>query len=225
MNLVELPIEKTIELDRNYPRVSERYFSEYFFIPTEKNKEGNGDGKGEKSVEDDRPKEDESTEDQCVDGGRNGDDNTFQDNNHTCVLIHSNKLCLLTLSHHHPVLSEKKNIVKIDFDVGKFNRLENQVSGKGKRGAQMIGPRSPLCKVICADGSSYTILAGVNGKLVEVNERLGTNPQLLSESPKEEGYLAIVLPPLRNGNVLLNRLLSKEKYKELINENLRGTTG
>ncbi|XP_066940311.1 protein Abitram-like isoform X2 [Macrobrachium rosenbergii] len=110
---------------------------------------------------------------------------------------------------------------EVNFDVGKFNRLENQVSGKGKRGAQMIGPRSPVCKVICADGTSYTILAGVNGKLIEVNERLDTNPQLLSESPKEDGYLAIVLPPLRNGNVLLNRLLSKEKYEALMNENLR----
>ncbi|XP_066940305.1 protein Abitram-like isoform X1 [Macrobrachium rosenbergii] len=220
MSVAELPIEKTVELDRNYPRVSDRYFSEYYFVPAEKNKEGNGDEKCEKSTED-TMKEDETTEDQPINGGRNGEDNTFQNDNHTCVLIHSNKLCLITLSHHHPVLSEKKDIVKVNFDVGKFNRLENQVSGKGKRGAQMIGPRSPVCKVICADGTSYTILAGVNGKLIEVNERLDTNPQLLSESPKEDGYLAIVLPPLRNGNVLLNRLLSKEKYEALMNENLR----
>ncbi|XP_064091271.1 protein Abitram-like [Macrobrachium nipponense] len=220
MSAAELPIEKTVELDRNYPRVSDRYFSEYYFMPAEKNKEGNGDEKFEKSTED-TVKEDESTEDQPINGGRNGEDGTFQNDNHTCVLIHSNKLCLITLSHHHPVLSEKKDIVKVNFDVGKFNRLENQVSGKGKRGAQMIGPRSPVCKVICADGMSYTILAGVNGKLIEVNERLDTNPRLLSESPKEDGYLAIVLPPLRNGNVLLNRLLSKEKYEALMNENLR----
>lgn len=57
---------------------------------------------------------------------------------------------------------------QVSYSVGKFNRLDNQVSGKGKRGAQMMGPQSPVCIITCADGSQHAVLAGVHGKLVEV---------------------------------------------------------
>lgn len=239
MDFVEPPIEETIELNRNYPRVFERYFTEYYYIPTENNKlepckEDNSDGKVNEKPSSEKVLINDNS---MVEGEGGGDDGGVasekneeetvsippDDNlDHTCVLVHSNKLCLLTISHHHPILSKRKEITKINYNVGKFNRLENQVSGKGKRGAQMIGPRSALCIITCSDGTSHTILAGVNGKLIEVNERLLSRPQLLIESPKEEGYLAIVLPPLRNGNLLLNRLLAKEQYETLIGKSVKG---
>lgn len=43
------------------------------------------------------------------------------------------------------------------------------MSGKGKRGAQLMGLESPVCIITCSDGSKYTILAGIQGKLVEVS--------------------------------------------------------
>ncbi|XP_071520907.1 protein Abitram-like isoform X2 [Panulirus ornatus] len=104
---------------------------------------------------------------------------------------------------------------EISYDVGRFNRLENQVSGKGKRGAQQLGPQSPICIITCSDSTKYTVLAGIHGKLVEVNERLVSHPHLLSESPNAEGYLALVLPPLRNGDFMRSKLFTEEDYKKL----------
>lgn len=46
----------------------------------------------------------------------------------------------------------------------------------------------------------------------QVNERLVTNPKLLSERPDAEGYLAVILPPLRNGDGPHKRLLTAEQY-------------
>ena len=44
-----------------------------------------------------------------------------------------------------------------------------------------MNPQSKMCTVVCTDGSSYVLLCGVRGKLLEVNEALKTSPQLLSE--------------------------------------------
>lgn len=185
----------------------------------EMEKKGNDKNKSEKKKKKRKRKEDVTPADK-----ENSD--TFEEDKeslpspdktgHTCVMVHTNKLCLLTLSHRHPVLAEKKEITDINFDVGKFNRLNNQVSGKGKRGAQQMGLRSPLCIITCSDASQYTVLAGVNGKLVEVNERLISTPQLLTQKPNAEGYLAIVLPPLRNGVFGRSKLFSKEEYEALL---------
>lgn len=51
-----------------------------------------------------------------------------------------------------------------------MDRLSNKVSGKGKRGAQVVGLFSPICSIKCQDGSLYTIPIGVRGKLSEVND-------------------------------------------------------
>ncbi|KAG7169033.1 Abitram-like [Homarus americanus] len=112
--------------------------------------------------------------------------------------------------------------VMISYDVGKFNRLDNQVSGKGKRGAQLMGLQSPVCIISCVDGTKYTVLAGVQGKLVEVNERLLSYPQLVSDHPDAEGYLAVVLPPLRNGDFMRSKLFTEEQYKELDHYGISG---
>ncbi|KAK3869873.1 hypothetical protein Pcinc_024852 [Petrolisthes cinctipes] len=143
---------------------------------------------------------------------------------HVCVMVHSNKLCLVTLSHKHPIIAQHKEIIQVSYEVGKFNRLDNRVSGKGKRGAQMIGPQSPVCIITCGDDTRYSIMAGVHGKLVEVNERLLTNPSLVTERPDAEGYLAVVLPPLRNAENVTTRLLNEEQYQELLisGEKVRG---
>ncbi|KAK4315715.1 hypothetical protein Pmani_013069 [Petrolisthes manimaculis] len=131
---------------------------------------------------------------------------------HVCVMVHTNKLCLVTLSHKHPIIAQHKQITQVSYEVGKFNRLDNRVSGKGKRGAQMIGPESPLCIITCSDDTHYSIMAGVHGKLVEVNERLLTNPSLVTEKPDAEGYIAVVLPPLRNTENVTTRLLNQQQY-------------
>ncbi|KAK7079125.1 hypothetical protein SK128_014248 [Halocaridina rubra] len=212
MQFVEPSIEETVDLNCDYPRVSERYFTEYFYVPSEKHKLEDRTKSEVSSAE-----SNESVKKLSLDSVACDDKGSKDSFEHTCVLVHSNKLCLLSISHYHPIITGKKEVTKISFDVGKFNRLENQVSGKSKRGAQMFGPRSAVCIITCSDDSKYTVLSGVTGKLIEVNERLIADPQLLTRSPKEDGYLAIVLPPLHNGDKAVSSLLSREQYENLIN--------
>ncbi|XP_063232961.1 protein Abitram [Bacillus rossius redtenbacheri] len=144
----------------------------------------------------------------CVDpNGRQGED--------LCVLYHSNKICLVTLAPSHPVVSEQKRVVKVDFDVsGKLNRLENKATGKGKKGAQFLQAMSVLCVVECDDGSRYKVFSCLTGKLVEVNERLVEQPQLVAERPQSEGFVAIVLPNFKNWEQQRNGLLTEAQYQE-----------
>lgn len=61
----------------------------------------------------------------------------------------------------------------------KHNRLLNTVTGKRKKGGQKLKERSIICQVKCTDGSVFSILAGIKGTLVEINEALLTQPNLL----------------------------------------------
>lgn len=63
----------------------------------------------------------------------------------------------------------------------KHNRLLNNVRGKRKKGGQKLKERSIICQVKCTDGSVFSILAGIKGILVEINEALLTQPNLLIE--------------------------------------------
>lgn len=113
-------------------------------------------------------------------------------NNDVCILYHSNKICLVTLAKTHAAL--QKDIVKVDFKVGnKLDRSNNKVSGKGKKGGQHVDDQSVLCLVECSDKSVYRILAGVKGKLIEMNDYLIENPKLLADKPETDGYIAVIL--------------------------------
>jgi hypothetical protein len=146
----------------------------------------------------------------CVDGGgKQGEDH--------CVLFHSNRICLITLALSHPILKEKKEIRRFDFQVSNnIDRLKNKVSGKGKHGAQFLQPNSPLCYIECADSSRYTVQSCIKGKLVEMNDALIENPKLLIEKPDAEGYIAILLPSISNSNQQREELLTWEEYNEVL---------
>lgn len=113
------------------------------------------------------------------------------------LLFHSNKICLVTLAPNHKVLRNGSPINKVNFKVGeKIDRSNNKVVGKGKKGGQHLNEMSLLCIIECEDGTSYNILAGVKGKLVEVNENLISNPQLLVSQAETNGYIAVILQKL-----------------------------
>jgi Glycine cleavage H-protein len=130
-----------------------------------------------------------------------------------CVLFHSNKICLITLAPTHPIIALKKEVIKFNFEVSRnVDRRLNKVSGKGKHGAQILQPNSVICFVECSDGTNYSISSCLNGKLVEINEAIVSNPNLLIERPQAEGYLAIVLPNLVNSCKAKDNLMSYESY-------------
>ncbi|XP_070566846.1 protein Abitram-like isoform X2 [Ptychodera flava] len=132
-----------------------------------------------------------------------------------CILQHSNKVLVVTLAKGHPIMKDKKVIKSVSFQVTKnINRLDNKVSGKGKKGGQWVNETSPLCIITCDDNAEFTIYSCVNGKLVEVNENLLSRPQLLTEKPSTDGYIAIILPKFGNSDPQMEKLLTEEKYIE-----------
>ena len=67
------------------------------------------------------------------------------------------RICVITVAPSHPLL-QCKQIVKVNFQVStKVNRLDNKVSGKGKKGAQHLQPESLICEVTSSDGSKYSL--------------------------------------------------------------------
>lgn len=134
------------------------------------------------------------------------------------VLNHSNGICLVGLADTH--VAVKKGIKSVTYDVGNFDRSKNQVCGKAKRGAMNLQQNSCLAIVTCQDDSTYRIDSVVQGKLVEINERLLTNPELFGI--EGEGYVAVVLPKLSQCKPQLDKLATEEEYQakmaERVNE-------
>lgn len=132
MSVVEGPIEKTVELNLEYPSVSERYFTKYYFIPKERKKAENCSGSNGTTNEADHSScvEEDTAEIVSVNVSSESSSPPIQEekkdrvkyqktsakhdsSGHTCVMVHTNKLCLVTLSHQHPILVEKKEVVEV----------------------------------------------------------------------------------------------------------------
>lgn len=127
------------------------------------------------------------------------------------VLIHSNNLCILSLAPTHVLMG--KIIDKIDFQVsGNTDRLSNNMTGKGKRGAQIVQAGSTLCKVHCSDGEEHKILSAIPGKLVQMNSKLAETPNIMLDKPDNLGFIAIVLPQKQRFEKIRDGLLTKEQY-------------
>ena len=51
------------------------------------------------------------------------------------VLVHTNRICLVSLAANHPVIKKQKVIKRLNFQVSQnCDRLKNKVTGKGKKG-------------------------------------------------------------------------------------------
>ena len=138
--------------------------------------------------------------------------------NDTCLLYHSNKICLVTLAQSHAIFKKDVVIKKVNFKVGeKLDRTNNKVSGKKKHGGQYVDEHSILCLVECEDDSVYTVRAGVKGKLVEVNEHLIGDPNLLLTKAETDGYIAVVLQKL-GVECNMSNSVSKEEYEKVVDE-------
>lgn len=126
------------------------------------------------------------------------------------VLIHSNNLCVLSLAPTHELMGE--TIDRIDFQVTEStHRLSNAMTGKGKRGAQVVQAGSTLCKVFCG-GEEHKIVSAVPGKLVEMNRKLASDPNLMLTRPDDVGFIAIVIPQKHRFEQIKGGLLTEEQY-------------
>ncbi|KZS21019.1 protein Abitram [Daphnia magna] len=138
--------------------------------------------------------------------------------NDTCLLYHSNKICLVTVAKSHAIFEKGSPIRKVNYKVGeKLDRSDNKVLGKKKHGGQYVDEHSILCIVECEDDSVYSIRAGVKGKLIEVNENLIENPQLLFNKAETDGYVAVVLQKL-GVECNMSNSVSREEYDKNIEQ-------
>lgn len=134
-----------------------------------------------------------------------------------CILLHSNRICIVTLAPTHPLLSKKDlKITKLDFQVtNKIDRLNNRMSGKAKRGAQIIQHQhAVLFFAECSDGIKYKICSGAIGKLIEINEAVINDPDIMITYPNDKGYVAIILPNINNYEKFKNDYITEEQYNE-----------
>lgn len=129
-------------------------------------------------------------------------------NNDTLVLVHSNRICVLMLSERHPLLTNSLNIRSIE----PLASVNQSMSGKSKRGADYVQPNKLLYRVNCDNEQTFTICASIKGRLVELNDAIIENPTLLQQKPHGEGYLAIFIPSLKDGENNLKLLMTEQDY-------------
>nr|XP_018897088.1 PREDICTED: protein Simiate [Bemisia tabaci] len=119
------------------------------------------------------------------------------DDDNYCILFHSNRICVVTLSKNHSIVQEGKEVTKIDFKQSTTQKLPLQ-------------EKCIVCMIHCADQTMYKVRALVQGKLIEVNENLTANPDLLVKEPTENGYLFIILPTIANYEKFKKKYACKE---------------
>jgi len=130
------------------------------------------------------------------------------------VLNHSNKICLITLAPSHPILANKLNIKRVNFEVSKkVDRKSNKTSGKSKKGGQILEPTSVLA-IVETETENFPIQAVVPGKLICINQEIITDPKKLSSHPTSEGHIAIILPSRGLYEQTKLSLLTKDQYEE-----------
>src|SRR5699024_7692601 len=59
------------------------------------------------------------------------------------------------------------------------------------------------------------LYAPISGKVVEINEELEDSPEFVNESPYEKAWMVVVEP---SDESELDKLLSAEKYEEIVDE-------
>jgi len=113
---------------------------------------------------------------------------TYKD---TLIMCHPNGLVVSRISPLHIAFdSNHRDVLSFSFAQVKQRKLEEmEVSGKSKRGSIRVKANTVIGAVICSDGSSYDIVAGIEGDILEVNRKLEKD-SLNSDA----GFLVIIKP-------------------------------
>lgn len=129
-----------------------------------------------------------------------------------CVTRHHNGLCVICISPRHPLLRQKVTNVR-------YRVPFKAVQGKRKKGGIIVESNTRLCTITVASGDVYTIQTGVKGVIVEYNDNLSSMPDIITDRPLREGYLAVVLPFSRQLRTAVDHLLSAEDYDSYFDQN------
>jgi len=119
---------------------------------------------------------------------------TKHDDEYLCedilVAQHSNLLYVTFLADTHSLVQRRQQVA----EVKPVKWDPDSVHGKRKKGGRNVQPRTIIGTITTQDGAEYLIPAGVQGSLVEWNWRLLSEPELLQNKRKTEGYIAVILP-------------------------------
>ncbi|CAK9107801.1 unnamed protein product [Durusdinium trenchii] len=108
-----------------------------------------------------------------------------------CIKKHPNGLFVVTLAPSHPLAQRDAPVVtEVRFGA---DLCENEAYGKRCRGGANVNTKTLLAEVV-SEAGSYTIRSPIEARLVELNSLLSEEPQLLQQSPEDEGFLAILQP-------------------------------
>ncbi len=83
-----------------------------------------------------------------------------------------------------------------------------QVSSSFKQNDVMV--------IIDSVKASSDIYCPMDGEIIEINEKLLEHPELINQSPYEEGWIVKIKP---SNPEQIDSLLSKEQYDELVGQN------
>jgi len=83
-----------------------------------------------------------------------------------------------------------------------------QVSSSFKQNDVMV--------IIDSVKASSDIYCPVDGKIIEINEKLLEHPELINQSPYEEGWIVKIKP---SNPEQIDSLLSKDQYDKLVGQN------
>lgn len=75
-----------------------------------------------------------------------------------------------------------------------FNLTTEGVSGRMKKGAQVLKAGTKISTISLANGTTVNFTTPVGGKLLELNDRIIAEPSLLENSHDNEGFIAILYP-------------------------------
>ncbi|RLN51185.1 hypothetical protein BBJ28_00025577, partial [Nothophytophthora sp. Chile5] len=93
------------------------------------------------------------------------------------------------------------------------------------KGGRFLLPNTALCVLKCKSGREFTLFSCIRGSLIEVNERLQSQPTLLQQKVRpllrirfllhqSDGYLVIIQPKKVEVAEIQESLLSKDEYKQ-----------
>jgi hypothetical protein len=125
------------------------------------------------------------------------------------VHLHPNHLCVVGIAPTHAALQNGRAITKITY--GTLRGLDLAVvktSGKKKRGSLRVKPDTLLATIACDDGTTWPVLAAIDGNLIEVNACAIQDASVMSRDPTFSGFVAIIQP--KSDHLLRKNLQSLE---------------
>lgn len=146
--------------------------------------------------------------------------------------VMDNNLCILMLPFHlDHVISVETNVDL--FKIKPISVLQGKAAkAKMKKGVRLVDAREVIMELTFRDPSSeqeivYHLVSPIQGKLLEINSQIRSNPRLLFERPFSDGYIAVlssVVPDIigRCGPSILS-LESEASISQLCFQWIRGT--